>query len=345
MHIEVNLAMQSVSSNVKRKFYPQEIDWILNKNILRFVKSKIKVGQPDSSGFQEDQIDMNALRTLLELDKYLPVYKDVYDRDTFKAELPNNYSYLVDSRSGVNSECDEHFKTDFFANYEYIYSLDINKTTKETAPFYQNTSIKVGNLNLIPTNLFPAELDSPDMNFVISDVIENYIYNNQTSYRTYWERYKNVYKPGHLLIVSNIGNLVITYNTDGATISTGSVSQSYTFMKSMTPSKYSPNRIIRSSSIGKMQESTFARSSYNSPIVQVSGNSIVIICDKKFIVSHIIINYIRKPRLVSLSLNESCDLPEEFHMDICDRTVEYMKNVISDPNYQWKVADNELRGK
>jgi hypothetical protein len=67
MHIEVGLSSQQVASSINRRFIPDEIDWVLNKIIDRYVKDciKPKVYTGDSD-FEEFQIDVDKIKTLLE---------------------------------------------------------------------------------------------------------------------------------------------------------------------------------------------------------------------------------------------------------------------------------------
>lgn len=357
MHIEVNLSMQSIASNVKRKFYPEEIDWILNKNIDRFVKSKIqpekiqtKQGTQLAGGFQIDEINLDSLRTILELDYPLPIFKYSPEDSAVRAQLPNNYLHLVEDSSVVVRDCEPVFKAVNFAeNSEFIYSLKIDKTAKTSAPFYANTSVKLeptnGSpaINIIPANIFPQSLEDPSMIFTIQSVIKNYVNTQKPTKKLYWERYKSFYNPGCLLMVeaSNIGPL--KFATD-STVITAQIWNLTSYITEPVKGVIKSNRLVRSATKSNLQDSAFNKSSWLSPISNIQNNILKIYHDSKFIVTQAVISYIRKPQVVSLSLGIGCDLPEDYHQSICDMTVEYMKQTISDPNYQYKVQDNQLRG-
>jgi hypothetical protein len=63
-----------------------------------------------------------------------------------------------------------------------------------------------------------------------------------------------------------------------------------------------------------------------------------------FIIDTVKITYIRKPRVISLSLGIGCELPEHSHQEIVDMTVSSILEGISDPRFkthQIEVGKNE----
>ena len=64
---------------------------------------------------------------------------------------------------------------------------------------------------------------------------------------------------------------------------------------------------------------------------------------ENFLVNGFKIDYVRKPRRVSLFLERGCDLPEGVHQKIGDLTVERILRIYSDPNYQSKAQENIVK--
>lgn len=344
MHIEVDLSLQKIASNVKRKFYPEEIDWIINKQIERFVdnaiKPKVKEREPE---FQLDEINLESLRTLQVIDKKLPTTWAAGTK--CKAELPGNFRYLVDSSSGVIALCGSN---------KFYKPTEINKrmvfikpvvTTEEETPFYKNLELTVGATAVI-SGVNPS-LPSKDMLFLLNDIIQGFALNHKGSnYDIYYERYRDTYEPNTFIFIidTSMSATDIKLKYDAIVISgvdKGVVKVSVW----QSPDTYRANRYIRGNRLAEFQNSNFAKSSKDSPIVQSADNTLYVYSDERFLVTDVLINYIRKPRIVNLSLGIDCDLPSTVHNKICDLTVEYIKMAIGDPNYQWKVQDNELRGK
>ena len=56
-----------------------------------------------------------------------------------------------------------------------------------------------------------------------------------------------------------------------------------------------------------------------------------------------LIDYVRKPRQISLALNQGCELAGTAPRLIVDATIEYLKLVIENPSYQAVLQDNQIR--
>jgi hypothetical protein len=165
----------------------------------------------------------------------------------------------------------------------------------------------------------------------------------------YWERYGTYYKRGCLIIVSTTqytGENSITIDGAAAVPAT-EVIQNYIAAPLVIPANIEdrepvPNRLIKGSARSNVLKSAFAKSSEDSPVSSVDGNLLRAYNDTSFTVNSLIISYIRKPRKISLALNTDCDLPEEFHSQIVDRTVASMKRLAMNPDWQAALQDMML---
>ena len=348
MHIELNLSTQKIASNVKRKFLKEELDWILNKMILRFTENAITPDAEHPTGFEENIINTDKIRTLILNDHPLYVYKKINGVPYVLANLPGDYMHMIaeSDRSGVVRDCNSNFATaNAFENkYEYLYYLKIVKTPKLISPFYTGFSLTSGGINLVNPNRLPSSLEDRDMSFVIQDALRSELLQGTSNFRIYWERYNDIFKSETFIFVSdtNVPDVTLTY--DGtATIAEKEILSVFK-PNNVTAQVFKPNRLLKSNSVSQFAGSSFAKSHWSSPISVLESNLIKIYHDNTFIVNSLLINYIRKPRLVNISLGYSCDLPIEFHQKICDLASEYIKQTIGDPNYQWKLQDNQLRG-
>lgn len=80
MHIGVNLKIDSIDSNAKRDFQPEEIDWYLNEAITVFVKDRwTKFNQSPDEAFED-------LKTLVKTSQV---------GGTVSANWPNSFSYVL----------------------------------------------------------------------------------------------------------------------------------------------------------------------------------------------------------------------------------------------------------
>jgi hypothetical protein len=348
MHIEVDLASQKISSNAKRKFRPEEIDWLLNKNIGRFVASKLKKeDQEKQDGFQSDEYDLDALRTLMVTDHRLPVYKLSTSELFVSAELPGNYAHLLEASSLNVRSCDTGWDlaSAFTVQNEWVYKLTVKKSTKVEAPYYLAPVLSVNGTPVMTASAFPPSLEDKNMNFVLQDLLRNELLSEIRAFNVYWERYKNLYTPETLFFVSSTQLSGITLTIDGIVLAATEI-LTPSLKPGPTPAvvrNTAPIRVVRSGSLNKFRQSTFAKTQWKSAVGLLQSQTLKVYHDNTFIVNNLSVDYIRKPRLVNLSLSYGCDLPDEYHQQICDLTVEYIKQAIGDPNYQWKLQDNQIR--
>ena len=226
----------------------------------------------------------------------------------------------------------------------YYNKLHVVYSSKTAAPYYANLALSINGVSLIDPGDIPANLSSKEMLFTIITVIRDMIeLKLDKAIQVYWERAPDMYSPNSLIIVSD-SPLTSSLSYDTVTIA-GVPSTVSTQRPDLKPTaKKSVNRLTKSDRIGKLQQSSFAKSRYNSPLSALDKQTLRVYSDDTFIVTQVLISYVRKPRKVSLILNKNCDLPEDVHPDICDRAVEYLKMTIQDPNYQAKLQDNRLRG-
>jgi hypothetical protein len=88
----------------------------------------------------------------------------------------------------------------------------------------------------------------------------------------------------------------------------------------------------------------YKKSTYLSPISELEQGSLWVYGDDaSFIVTKVRVSYVKKPARIDLTLGQDCELPSEFHMAVCDLTVEYFKGMIADPNWEVKLRDNMQR--
>lgn len=352
MHIDVNLVTQKIASNIFRKFDPSEIDWLLNREVERYIKDRIKRDQ-DSMGFEATEVDLDAIRTLVVNDLVLAVRKQATTDRTVFAWLPGDYSYMVDDYSVVLQACNktEYFNgINFAATLEYVYAFPLKVSTASfPGPFYSDYNITYAGDTILEQVSGPG-LSTPDELFTFRDVLMSKLWrvdNGNTTW--YWERYGNVYKQNCILAVSinDFSAFTNSITIDGSPQDAVQTVQSYFSVPVITPAKVAdrepvPNRLIKGSSRSNVLKSAFAKSRASSPVSSVDGNLLRAYHDTKFIVNNLIISYIRKPAKISLALGVDCDLPEEFHSQIVDRTQVTIKELTANPDWQMALQSMML---
>ena len=84
------------------------------------------------------------------------------------------------------------------------------------------------------------------------------------------------------------------------------------------------NRYAQQDDIYTMQQDPFNKTNAFNPLIMMHTNCIDILHDKTFFVKEFTISYLRKPKLISLSLNQSCELAEHTHAEIVRDAVNLM---------------------
>lgn len=345
-HIDINLAAQKINSNYYRQLTDAEIDWLLNKHVGRFIKDRIKQ-DTDSLGFDATEVDMDALRTLVVLDRELATFH--IEDDATRAELPGDYSYLIDDFSNTIPKCDTvNYKTatTFVSKTVYIYSFPLIASTGST-PFYTSMSLTLNDVVLFLSEDLPG-LGTSDELFTVRDYImgqlSRYVRtqlqdNPAFDIDFYWEKFGSYYSPNSFLAVTTTQQT----GTNSITIDEVETSaEENTITRSFVPEisgKLCANRLVRGHFRSNLRSSAFARTSSNSPISALNDNQVKVYSDGKFIISKLKVSYIRKPAKISLFLNQNCDVAEDFHPEINDRVILDIKELIMAPDWEIKLRD------
>jgi hypothetical protein len=324
MHIEVQQSVQQVAANRSRKFLPEEIDWVLNKMMGRYIQSRLRPktdanGRP-TGGFELDQLQADSIRSLLVTGKTLVPY--AFDDRRYKCFLPSDYQYLISDWSYTTNLCGK--TPEVGSSTLFITRLLQEKTTKGSAPFYENISVFLAGTNVaVPADLpyGNAHLGYPekeDISFLVPWIT--------WKSGLYWERFDDLYYPSHYLKVDTVapaGSVSTVIDGAAGTDVTGTITR---------PLKIHPgagvhvdNRLSPSEVIASMNQARYFRTSFYSPISELAGNTLWVYRDNSFTVNSVQVTYVRKPQPISLSLNTDCEIAPEFHQTICDLAVEYLK--------------------
>jgi len=344
-HIAVRQSLQKVASNQNRSYLPDEIDWALNVNQERYVKSRIKRTET-GTGFALDQKLLDDISELIVPDTIIQTRKA--SGSNAYAILPTDYFVLINDRSNIYSNCNSDFTTETEVKTEHIASVKFPNSTK-TSAFYDTFKITINSAsqdytlfdNADYSKVYTSPFEKFSLVELVLEDINTYQFNNTIGVKIYWENYKNLYKPDSFIIVyssSFTGTLIVD---SSRTNSFTSASSTYEIFPSKVE-RTVPNRLTNNSFLGEVLSDPFAKSNADSIVSRVSGDNLYVFFDNTFIISDVIIDYVRKPRQISLSLNRMCELRESTHQEIVENTVQYLMLVSENPTYNVKQQDNKL---
>jgi hypothetical protein len=347
MHIEIDQALQRVGSYVYDNFEAVELDLILNKMVMRYIDDKFRQDRM-SEGFADEQGDLDDIQYLIEYDKSLPALLDTTFGKTY-GMLPSDYLYLLNDRTRMNDNCNLDLTTSQPYIQENMLVLPFDDTTKVTAPFYDTMVITIGALTLLNQSI-PID-DNCEKHLVKNEILDVINQSIREGILTgvkgiYWERYRNTYRKESFIIItdSTLVGQTGTLSIDGTDITATT-----TLIPSLTISNLPftnevDNRLVKSQFLpSNLFSNAYYKPNRRNPVSSLSKDRLHVYYDKKYIPTEILIDYVRMPQKISLSLNKSCELKEESHPKIIDLAVEYIKNTIEQRSYTTKVQDNQLR--
>lgn len=205
------------------------------------------------------------------------------------------------------------------------------------------------------------------------------ISNDVTNFNVYWERYGDIYMPESFIFVTDdrsfiLDSTVITpsetdadfnTNNEGMEVSlytnnSGNPTSTFRFQQrsyntqvidtSVHDSseiqivKNRPTRIVKMDMLYKTLDYPMGSPTSAMPISTLSNNHVHIYTDGMFLIKDIYIDYIKRPRKLSLDLNQSCELGEHTHTQIVNYAVMNLLNITSNPRYNTHAQDMQLKG-
>jgi hypothetical protein len=184
--------------------------------------------------------------------------------------------------------------------------------------------------------------------------------------KVYWENYRGDFYPGSFIFVkepqadltdiSFPASIKITASDSlGANIvdtpATFPTAKVYPVIDKQSPLSddthvvsYSEaqNKLMEGDEIFEIKKNVFYFPHVKEPHSQLADDIIFVYGGRSTLLTDIVIDYVRKPRQISLALNQACELAGTAPRLIIDKTIEYLKLVIENPSYQGVLQDNQI---
>lgn len=104
------------------------------------------------------------------------------------------------------------------------------------------------------------------------------------------------------------------------------------------------NKMVNQENLYRFLNSAFAKPTKKEPLSTLASNFLFVYSDGGFVITDLMIDYIRAPRKVSLRYAQSCDLAPHTHPEIVDRAIVYALEVMQSPRYQSKLNEFQTLG-
>jgi hypothetical protein len=331
MHLNIDLELNKLNSNLYEIILPQEKDYFLNRAQERFIKQRYgALSNSKRQGFEMSQKRIDDLRNLLVPNYYDKCFKlPITDFDyasKLKFYFPGDYMFLTSSRSKMkHNHCGTLTPVDTVDTFKTI-TINLSILT-DYALFGMKLGATAGAAAIVLPVGTLTGLDNQEKTLAIQTVVDTL--NNNTNFTTpgwvaYSSNYRNV--KGDIVITvptADTNNLyyTLTGTYPGSPSTFTKVTNTKTYLESNGNEEVSPNRFAQQDDVYIMQVDPFNKTdAFEGPLTIIHTDSIDVFYrptgSEAFIVNQIAISYLRKPRLMSSTTNQSCELSEETHAEI-----------------------------
>lgn len=331
MHLNIDLELNKLNSNLYEIILPQEKDYFLNRAQERFIKQRYgALSNSKRQGFEMSQKRIDDLRNLLVPNYYDKCFKlPITDFDyasKLKFYFPGDYMFLTSSRSKMkHNHCGTLTPVDTVVTFKTI-TINLSILTD-----YALFGMKLGATAGAATIVLPVGtltgLDGQEKTLAIQTVVDT-LNNNSYFVSQGWVAYSSNYRnvKGDIVITvptADTNNLyyTLTGTYPGSPSTFTKVTNTKTYLESNGNEEIAPNRFAQQDDVYIMQVDPFNRTdAFEGPLTIIHTDSIDVFYrptgPEAFIVQEIAISYLRKPRLMSSTTNQSCELSEETHAEI-----------------------------
>jgi len=341
MHIEFEAGLQKLNSLSRRKFYPQQIDLLLNRAVEQFIKDSIRV-EEDGHGFQKTQIDIDRIRPLITKTQLPAEFQETTTNyNEYLIHLPSDYSYLVSDKWYQAKNCEETIEENTINRY--YYRIPIITTVKSSPKYYVIANLKA-NADIIAdldtdtrqgnSSALYLGLDSIQEKFTVVSLLKEifspkkrngtFTAGGNTLHGLYFEMYGNLTYPNEFILVTSNNTATIHIVFDAVDTSIASSSTiSYIQHSSADDYEINSSRLVKASALDGILETKYYQPQTDSPVSTIDSNVMRVFSHPNRIVNKSSITYIRQPQKINLALQRNCELADEFHRKIVDMAVEY----------------------
>ena len=353
MHIAVKEGIRN--SPRKIELDSDRIDFHLNYVQLSFVRQKVtpKMSrQGVQEGFEINQKNLGDLRTIIAKNKVIDLYTDT--SNFYTGFSPNGLMYLIAPRcvSVYQTDCTDLVNTPTSVNV-YTKRIPFPKTPAGSTNNYNTLSfsLTLSGMTLEDYTIADPELYSPeDRYLLVENIVEHYY---RQGVDLHWETFGDYYDPSSF-IISDTSDVTASfsykYDTSTQYVATVSsiyyegASKQYTQVVAGTGNSTitSPGRVMESEYLHpSLNDNSFTTTYKDSVIMTMFSGVIGAYGDSSFAPSQAIIDYVTKPRSISLKFDRSCQLPDHTHEEIVDLAI---KNILrsSESNFEKQTADIQL---
>lgn len=338
MHIALEQELDSININVEDNIDDEQKDYFLNREIIHFVKTRVRsLPITGNVGLDDIMKRLVDVETLIEREELIP--GTIIDGDV-EATLPPFCFYPV--AVGASVCCDLTVATESVEKNIAIVPFKRDESLWEGFSILADRATGVQTLFDI-ADYPPYENGMQDtfQDYVLLDLVMREV-NTLSDMKVYWQYYKGTFYPNKLIFVSDTidADIQMKYLIEDDVYNFED-SDNIRYVDNSCFTKKS-SRIYSLEFIRQNIDTSFNTTFAHSPLSSINKNLIHLYTKKKFIIRDSYLTYVRTPQIVSLSLNNSCDLPDAIHDEIVKLTARSIKAIIDSSNYEKTLTETSL---
>lgn len=355
-HLQVNQRLQEVASYKRDKLRPEELDLALNKAMHRLLEMAI------NSDFEGTEIKLSHVAGLIKKNKPLNVVipgiaDPLYENPLLSvySVLPPDLNYLINARTEIvtdttNCSTAPNVTTTTLPEYMAVVPFPVANVSAPYFPAVAVTSSVAGSLYTAPAAISAGFQNTRSQYVITNNILETLA--SHATLRVYWERYRDTYYKNSFIFVSESNFGTITISGTGLTSSAVAMTQtSYTTYNrasiagiSTALTKIQQAKVMQEDQLySAIGQNNFYKSRPSEVLVDQLNDFLVFYREESFLITRGYIDYIRKPRTISLLLGQDCELAASSHHKIVDLAVEILRLDTKDQAYPQTVQDTQIR--
>lgn len=356
MHIELDLNIQKINSNSTKNIEPEEKDWFLNNEVIKFLNQRTRdLSDKRRLGFEEDTKRLKDIQPLIR-------------KRTLDVEALN----IKEGRFILPSFVFKPIRTDciFFKDCNASKSKEVTKRGKvyefklDNVKRNQRLKIEVF-IDGVSTTIFDtANLPSGVINGVYFDLLKIFrnkamkLNESQSNFEIYFEQLGNLWNENSFFIagLNNITKVLITVSPVNSLSIQGrspsvddrtkvtDVDFKATNIKMYKSEKQikRQGRLVNEELEGFKVSSSISQSVQESPLLSLERGYGFVYNPLNTIIKNVDFVYICEPLSIDIHLNQGLNLYRDVCIEICLKASQFIKAVVDAGNYEKFANENIL---
>lgn len=351
MHIEIDLELQKINSFSNKNILPQEKDWFLNNEVMKFLKQRTdKTSDMKQSGFENDIKRIEDIKDLLRNSN-----RDIQDDNQGGKYItfPPDYFDYIRTDTTFIKDCDG---VDVNSNKKRTYKvvIPIVAIPEELTELEITIITTGGNHVMFSYSDFPVGYLSGDtfskqqflvykaLEIVLNKKLKVWVKGTNNSYELYREIEGNNYEQDSFTLLTDKILYGVRVTINGNIVNYSSTNFDSEVFETSSYNLKSKLRIINEEFLTDVSNSHLSKSRVNSPIGNMLQSTIKIEEPKGAILTKATMVYICMPNQIDLLLNSNLNMKTKIAKEIVSNTVRFIKGLVETNNYESYVRENVL---